>query len=527
MSSWWRDGVLYQIYVRSWRDTNGDGIGDLRGVIEGLDYLEWLGVDGIWLNPITPSADEDWGYDVTDYRDVHPELGDLATLDELIRACSRRDIAVLLDLVPNHTSDRHPWFENARSSRDADQRDWYVWADPAPDGSRPNNWLSAFGGPAWSYDEATGQFYLHNFLPTQPDLNWWDERVKGAFDDILRFWFDRGVAGFRIDVAQALVKDQELRDNLPLTEDDHPRLRRLGQRQIYNMNRPEVHDTLRRWRSLADRYDPPRILVGETWVLDVEHLAAYYGSGDDELHLAFNFPFIYSPFQAAELRTTVESMLAVLPSGAWPIWFGSNHDNSRFPIRWCEGHQDRIRCALLLLLTLPGSPLLYYGDELGMHDTEVPHEELRDPVGLRFWPDNPGRDRARTPMPWNGRPGAGFSEPSVRPWLPLGDHRAVNVESQKESPASVLNLVRDLIALRRRLPDLQRGEYEVLPAPPGAWLWRRGARGLVALNLSGQTVTTDFPAGEVAIGTSRERDGQCLEGRLELGPWEGLVALTP
>ncbi len=277
--NWWRSGVLYQLYPRSFADADGDGHGDLEGVIEHLDHLSWLGVDAIWLNPIHPSPNADWGYDVADYVDVHPDFGDLATLDRLIARAGEHDIRVILDLVPNHTSDRHPWFQDARSSRTAAHRDWYVWADAVPDGSPPNNWVSVFGGSAWTWDETTQQFYLHNFLPEQPDLNWWNDEVRSAFDDILRFWFDRGVAGFRIDVAHGIIKDVDLRDNPLATDDDGDQARALGQRHEFNMNRPEVHDVFRRWRAIADSYAHEPILVGETWVADLKELMRFYGNG--------------------------------------------------------------------------------------------------------------------------------------------------------------------------------------------------------------------------------------------------------
>ena len=338
---WWREGVLYQIYPRSFADTNGDGVGDLRGVIERLDYLEWLGIDGIWLNPVTVSPDADFGYDVADYEDVQPLLGTLADVGDLVAEAGGRGIRILFDIVPNHTSDRHPWFVDSRSSRDSRYREWYVWADPKPDGSPPNNWISVFGGPAWTLDEQTGQHYLHNFLAEQPDLNWWNEEVREAFDRILRFWFDRGIAGFRIDVAHAIVKDRELRDNLPLGEDDPPELARFEQARTFNMNRPEVHDVHRRWRALCETYDPPRILLGETYVLNLEAMAAYYGSGDDELNLAFNFPFVHAPFRARSLRAVVEATETVLPPTAWPVWTGSNHDIVRFPTRCAAATSGR------------------------------------------------------------------------------------------------------------------------------------------------------------------------------------------
>ncbi|MCZ7535661.1 MAG: alpha-amylase family glycosyl hydrolase [Acidimicrobiia bacterium] len=340
--TWWRDGVLYQLYPRSFADSNGDGIGDLPGITGRLDHLQWLGVDGIWLSPITVSPNDDWGYDVADYCDVDPTLGTLADAEEMIAQAARRDIRVILDLVPNHTSDRHPWFVDARSSRDSRYRDWYVWADPKPDGSPPNNWVSTFhpGRPAWTLDEVTGQYYLHNFLPSQPDLNWWNPEVRDEFDRILRFWFDRGVAGFRIDVCHMIVKDSELRDNPPATDDDHWYVQLRGQRQEFNSGRPEVHDVLRRWRAIAEEYDPARILVGETYVFDADLFASFYGRGD-ELNLAFNLMFLHARYESAELRAAVEHAEGLLPSECWPVWTADNHDNVRFPTRWADGDPVR------------------------------------------------------------------------------------------------------------------------------------------------------------------------------------------
>jgi alpha-glucosidase len=513
--AWWRDGVLYQIYPRSFADANGDGIGDLRGVLDRLDHLEWLGVDGFWLNPIHPSPNADWGYDVADYTDVHPELGTLADLDALVADAGRRGLRVLLDLVPNHTSDRHAWFVESRSARDAPRRDWYVWTD------RPNNWVSVFGGSAWMLDERTGQYYLHNFLPEQPDLNWWSEGVRDAFDEILRFWFDRGIAGFRIDVAHALVKDRELRDNTPAGPGDDERLQRIGQRLDRSMNRPEVHDVYRRWRTLCDGHETQPILVGETYVVDVDRMAAFYGSGTDELHLAFNFSFVHAPFDAAELRTVVEATEQALPERAWPIWTGSNHDVPRFPTRWCDGDERLGRCALVALLTLRGTPVLYYGDELLLEWADVPREAIRDPVGLRRWPDDPGRDGTRTPMPWQPGDGHGFTRAGVRPWLPFGAPGGRTVAEQRDDPDSALRLTRDLIALRRSRADLHSGSYASLETPDDVWAWRRGEGTAVALNLSRREVELDL-SGTVLLSTVRERDGTAV-APLGLDPHEAVV----
>jgi alpha-glucosidase len=471
---WWQRAVLYQVYVRSFADSDGDGVGDLRGIVDRLDYLEWLGVDALWLSPVTISPDRDWGYDVADYTDVQPAFGGLAALDELVARAEARDMRVIVDIVPNHTSDRHPWFEEARSARDSPRRDWYVWADPKPDGSPPNNWRSTFGGDsAWMLDDRTGQCYLHNFLPEQPDLNWWNDDVRNAFDDVLRFWLDRGIAGFRIDVAHGIVKDRELRDN------PDPAI------STYNANREDVHEVLRRWRGVVDEYEPQRVLLGETWVMELDRLARFYGSGEDELHLAFNFPFTFSDLDADALRGIVEATEAALPERAWPVWMLSNHDIVRFPTRMAGGDERRARAALFLLLSLRGTPVLYYGDELGMPQAVVPAEKERDMAE---------RDGARTPLPWNGDWDA--------PWLPLSADVA-SVAEQRDDPDSFLNFARSLIEQRRANPDLVEGAYESLPAPEGVWAFRRGEQTTVAVNLSDEVAE--------------------LDTGLRLAPWQGIV----
>lgn len=521
---WWRDGVLYQIYPRSYADTNGDGVGDLRGITAHLDHLQWLGVDGIWVNPITASPNDDWGYDVSDYCAVHPELGTLDDLDELVAQARARGISVMLDLVPNHSSDRHAWFVDARSSRESERRDFYVWADPGPDGGPPNNWVNTFnpGASAWTFDAASGQYYLNQFLPSQPDLNWWDDRVRDAFDDIFRFWYDRGVAGFRLDVCHAVVKDAALRDNPPTTPDDHWYVQMYGQRFVHNTNQPEVHDVLRRWRSVADEYDPPRVLVGETYVLDPNAYAAFYGN-DDELHLAFNMMLLHAEFDATELRAAVENAESLLPNSAWPTWTGGNHDNHRWPTRWCANDPARTRLAMMMLMGLRGTPFLYYGDEIGMPDTDVPPEEILDPVGTMFGPTL-GRDNERTPMHWTPEPGGGFSTATATPWLRYGDAAACNVADQRGDASSMLVLTRDLIALRRAVAALRRGPYSTHPASDATlWLWERGPEVLVALNFAASPRTVDGVTGTVAIGTDRTRDGATVAGSLVLGPYEGVI----
>lgn len=525
---WWRDAVLYQVYPRSFADSDGDGVGDLAGVTAHLDHLEWLGVDTIWLTPISPSPNADWGYDVRDYCDVDPGLGTLADLDRLVAAAGTRGMRVVLDLVPNHTSIEHPWFVEARASRDAPHRDWYVWADPGPDGGPPNNWVSTFAGSAWELDAVTGQYYLHNFLAEQPDLNWWNGEVRDEFERILRFWFDRGVAGFRVDAAHLIVKDALLRDNPSTDDGDHWFDRARGQRQVHNALQPETHAVFRRWRAIADGYDPPRLLLGETHVFDLGAVASFYGDGD-ELALAFNFPFVHADLDATALRRIVAETEALLPPDAWPVWTSSNHDKSRFPTRWCHGDRALAKCALTLLLTLRGTPVLYYGDELAMPDTAVPDDQLRDPVTIASH-RAVDRDAARTPMPWRRGPGAGFTMPGVRPWLPFGDVDACNVADQRSDRGSTLQLVRALLALRRDVADLRSGEYrDVTGADDGdVWSFRRGAGVHVVLNLGEAPARVDLVHGSarVAIATDRRDEGASRRGSIEVAAHRGLVLVA-
>jgi alpha-glucosidase len=519
---WWQSGVLYQIYPRSFADTDGDGMGDIPGVIAHLDHLQWLGVDGIWLSPVTASPNADWGYDVSDFCAIQPDLGTMDDVDNLIAEANQRGIHVLLDLVPNHTSVEHPWFVESRSSLTSPKRDWYVWADPKPDGSAPNNWISSFGGSAWTPDPITGQSYLHNHLSEQPDLNWWNEEVHSAFDDIMRFWFDRGIDGFRIDVCNIIIKDALLRDNPPATEEDDFEAQMFGQRPEFNGNRPEVHEVLRRWRSLVNTYPESPVLIGETPV-PVEKLAAFYGDGSDELHLAFNFPFISAAFEPDVMREIIEGTEAALPPGAWPAWTGSNHDMFRFPTRWAGDDLARTRLAALMLFTLRGTPVLYQGDEIGQQNAVLTKEVLRDPLGVSYWPYYEGRDAGRTPVQWSNAEGGGFTDPGVEPWLPLGNTADCNVEDQRDDSQSMLTLIRDLIALRRTTPSLTDGAYASLITPAGVWAWTRGKDLQVVLNMSDQEQTVSGIAGTVLLATQRERDGEHLSNPAVVAPWQGLV----
>jgi alpha-glucosidase len=454
--TWWREGVLYQIYPRSFADSDGDGVGDLRGIAQRLDHLRWLGVDGVWLSPTFPSPNADWGYDVADYLGVHPDLGTQEDMDGLVAAARERNIRILLDLVPNHTSIAHPWFR--------EHPDYYLWAD-AP----PNNWRSIFrrGDSSWALDPETGRYYLAQFSPHQPDLDWWNAAVRDEFDRILRYWFDRGIAGFRIDVAHALVKDKQLRDNKPYKPGDPDWVRRLGHWNDRSMNQLETHDIFRRWNQISREYDPKPIFVGETYVREPKLMATYYGSGNDELDLAFNFAFVHAPFDAAALREVVEATEEVLPPDAWPVYTGSNHDVGRLATHWCLGDQRKVRAALFILLTLRGTPFLYYGDELGLRDGDVPPDRILDLA-------DPPRDPGRTPMPWT-RSGDEWKNP----WLPLAD-TSVNVDDERADPESTLHYVRDLIERRKRFA----GEpYESLESRDGVWAWRRGETTCV-VNLS-------------------------------------------
>jgi alpha-glucosidase len=501
---WWERAVIYQVYPRSYADANGDGIGDLPGLVSRLDHLQWLGVDAVWLNPTYRSPDADWGYDVSDYLAVHPDFGTLGDLEQLLVEAERRHIRVLLDLVPNHTSDAHPWFH------DPAKRAWYVWRDPRLDGSPPNNWKAVFGGPAWTFDERDGQYYLHNFLPQQPDLDWWNDDVRTAFDRILRFWLDRGVSGFRIDVAHGLVKDPLLRDNPPARPTDPPSWQRIGQRPEHNLGLPEAVDVHRRWRRIAQEYEEERLLLGETYVLDVERLMAYVVP--DGLQLCMNLAFLHAPFVAEALAAVVGETERLYPVGATPLWHASSHDDPRFATRWCAGDEHAIRCALVALLSLRGACILYQGDEIGLETVDVPPERRRDIAG---------RDPSRTPMVWNGGEGAGFTAPGVEPWLPIGD-RSRNVAAQRADAGSILTLARDLIALRRhRL--LLTGAYEEIAAPAGVWAFRREGGALVALNLGDEPASLDGVTGAIVIGTDRARDEELVVGSLRLGPREAVV----
>ena len=499
---WWQSAVLYQIYPWSFQDSDGDGIGDLRGIEARLDYLVDLGVDAIWLSPIFPSPMADFGYDVADYCGIDPRFGTLADFGSLLASAHTRGLKVLLDFVPNHSSDQHPWFIESRSSRENSKRDWYIWRDPAPDGGPPNNWISDFGGPAWTYDAPSGQYYYHAFLKEQPDLNWRNPEVRAAMLDVLRFWFARGVDGFRIDVLWHIVKHAEFPDN-PINTDWDPTTGEMNRVfQHHSTDQPEVHDITADMRAIADafgREGDERVLIGEIY-LPVERLMRYYGLEGEGVHLPFNFQLIDAPWQARSLARMIAEYEAALPPGGWPNWVLGNHDRPRSATKRGAA---QARVAAMLLLTLRGTPTLYYGDELGLENGVIPLDRVRDPRELREPGLGLGRDPVRTPMPWDDSPQAGFTQ--GEPWLPLGagwEHQ--NVAAERDDPASILSLHRQLLALRRATPALATGYIKLLEVEGDVLAYEReqdGERFVVALNLSHAPAMVDLPVARPLLST--------------------------
>ena len=534
MADWWKHGIVYQIYPRSFADANGDGLGDLPGIIERLDYLQWLGVDTIWISPMYPSPMADFGYDVADYCDVDPRFGTLDDAQRLIDAAHDHGLRVVLDYVVNHTSDEHPWFEASRSSRDDPKRDWYFWKDPAPDGGPPTNWVSRFGGEsAWKWDPATEQYYLHTYLPKQPDLNWGHPDVQRAMLNALRFWLDRGVDGFRVDVAYRTKVAPQWRDNPPNPDwheglDPYKRLQ-----ETYTKDLPDAHVVGRMLRDVVDEYDD-RVLIGEV-TLPPERLVAYYGASGDEYHLPFNFNLIHSDWTADAVHDHVERYEAALaservPDDAWPNYVMGNHDVHRMATRIGPA---QARVAQVLLLTLRGTPTLYYADELGMPNVEIPDDQVQDPWELRAPNLGLGRDPARTPMRWSDAPNAGFCPPDADPWLPVGPDAAPTVAGQKDDPRSMLTLVRRLIDLRRSTPALHAGALRMLDAPNGVCAYCRtggGAAYVVLLNCTDTvrscTLPPDVATGTVAVSTHPDRTGSLVQHTATLQANEGMVLRT-
>jgi alpha-glucosidase len=517
--AWWQSAVIYEIYPRSFQDSNGDGIGDLDGIIQRLDYLVKLGIDAIWVAPIYRSPMADFGYDVADYCGVDPIFGTIWDFDRLLEEAHRRDLRVILDFVPNHSSDQHPWFVESRSSRDNPKRNWYLWRN------EPNNWRSNFGGSGWEWDERTNQYYYHSFLKEQPDLNWRNPEVRTAMYDALRFWLDKGVDGFRVDVMWLIIKDDQFRDNPP-----NPQYG-LGQSSgnsflpVYNSNRPEVHTVVAEMRAIIDSY-PGRVLIGEIY-LPLNDLMTYYGRELKGANLPFNFLLLQSAWNAQAVAQVISEYIGVLPRGAWPNWVLGNHDNARIATR-VGVLQAPI--AAMLLLTLPGTLTIYYGEELGMTNVLISPEDVQDPAEKNQPGIGMGRDPERTPMTWDSSSMAGFTR--GRPWLPLSaDHQTVNVEVEEGNEASLLNLYRNLITLRRSHSVLVVGMVRSLAVSGDLLSFERVAGNehlLIFLNFGHGPVQAATKAGIVIAGTDRNRNMEKVNNLIELQGSEGLIiAITP
>lgn len=535
---WWQRGVIYQIYPRSFMDASGDGIGDLRGIIQRVDYLaDTLGVDAVWLSPFYPSPMADFGYDVADYTGIDPVFGSLEEFDELVAKIHQKQLKIIIDYVPNHSSDQHPWFIESSSSQDNPRRDWYTWRDAKLDGSPPNNWLSVFGGSAWEWHPATGQYYLHSFLKEQPDLNWRNPQVKQAMLDVLRFWMERGVDGFRIDVAHFIMKDPGLRDN-PLKKkpgsDYHKPLGDYDSQVMkHSQNHPDIHPLYREIRQLLEEYsqERQRVSVGEIHIFELDKWAQYYGRDLDELHMPLNFQLLGVDLQAAKVKEVVDSIEQVIPDGAWPNYVFGNHDETRIASRY-SGQQARL--VAMLVLTLRGTPTMYYGDEIGMQEATIPPDLQQDPWGIRV--PGLGRDGCRTPMQWSDKANAGFSAPEADPcWLPIHeDFPETNVESQLGKPDSTLNLYRRLLAHRKASPALQAGSYRPIDrVRKNCYAFQRALQGFtdqtVVLNFSPAELTIDLGqpgTGEVKVSTYMDREEQIHLNQIVLRSHEGIILET-
>ncbi|WP_428156349.1 alpha-amylase family glycosyl hydrolase [Brevundimonas sp.] len=492
---WWRGAVLYQIYPRSFADSNDDGVGDLKGITEHLDHVASLGVDGIWLSPFFTSPMKDFGYDVADYCDVDPIFGDLADFDALIARAHALGLKVVIDQVFSHTSDEHPWFVDSRAGRHGEHADWYVWADAKPDGSPPSNWQSVFGGPAWTWDARRGQYYMHNFLASQPQLNVRNPAVQDALIAAARFWLDKGVDGFRLDAINFAIHDPSLRDNPPIA-DGKKRTRPFDfQDKIYNQSHPDIIGFLNRVRALTDSYDS-RFTVAEVGGDHADREMKAFTAGNDRLHSAYGFLYLYADALKPELIGVGDSMWPDQQGEGWPSWTFSNHDAPRAVSRWAEGRDETAfaQMALLLLMCLRGNVFVYQGEELGLPQAQVPFERLVDPEAIANWPQTLGRDGARTPIPWVGSaPNAGFS--TVEPWLPVDPrHLTLAVDAEEADLTSTLHVARRVIALRKAHPALRLGGLELVEAPQGLVVFERFERGG-----EGERLLCVFNLGHVAI----------------------------
>lgn len=530
MREWWKDAVFYQIYPRSFMDSNGDGIGDLAGIESKLDYLSGLGVNALWISPFFKSPMKDFGYDVSDYRDVDPMFGSLDDCKRLISAAHQRGIRLLFDLVANHSSNEHAWFRAASASKDAREHGYYIWKPLA--GRKPNNWKSLFElRSAWYPNKATGERYLATFTRFQPEFDWRNPELRKEIYDVMRFWYGIGVDGFRLDVATAYFKDERFRSN-PFSWNAVPD---IFQRHIYDRNRPEVHEVFKDMRRIADEAGE-RVLIGETHGQEARLAAECHGKSGDELHMAFNFDFLNQPWSAAAFRASAERWYAALPPDAWPNFTLSNHDRPRAAFRFRASDprvtEARARLAAAMLLTLRGSPFVYYGEELGMGCQRIPKAALRDPLGIRTWPFGfLGRDPERTPMQWDASANSGFT--SGRPWLPLNrDYVSRNVAAEAADPDSILSLYKRLLALRKSRASLREGELAFLDGADRevlAYLRSAGKeRSLVLLNFASRPARFSLAgpafAGAMALlSTDAARGLGALGTEVELAPCEGLI----
>jgi alpha-glucosidase len=537
-ADWWRGAVIYQVYPRSFQDTDGDGIGDIKGIIERLPYIASLGVDAIWLSPFFTSPQADMGYDVSDYCDVDPMFGTLGDFEAMMAEAKRLGLKVIIDQVISHTSDQHPWFKESRASRDNSKADWYVWAAAKPDGTAPNNWLSVFGGPAWEWDGVRKQYYMHNFLASQPDLNFHNKAVQDAVLDAVRFWLDRGVDGFRLDTVNYYFHDKELRDNPPHVPDsedaglDAPDVNPYGmQSHLYDKTQPENIEFLKRFRALLDEY-PDRTTVGEVGdgARSLKTVAAYT-SGGDKLHMCYTFDLLGPDFTPSHIRHCVESFQKQVKDG-WVCWAFSNHDVTRHVSRFVQQPQEReavARLAISVLSALRGSICLYQGEELGLPEAELAFEDLRDPYGIRFWPAFKGRDGCRTPMVWEeGKSQAGFS--TGKPWLPVAaEHQALSVDVQERNGGSVLPHYRATLAFRKSHPALIDGDMEFLATNEDVLAFIRSKgddRLLFVFNLRRGPQEIGLPKGHGVreVFPMPGLTGSVVDGEIRLGPLDGICA---
>jgi alpha-glucosidase len=523
-ANWWQTGIIYQIYPRSFQDSNEDGVGDIGGIIQRLPYLVELGVDAIWLSPIFSSPMADFGYDIASYTEVDSLFGSLADLDSLIDVAHRNRIKLILDLVPNHTSDQHPWFIESKASRTSAKRDWYIWRDPSPDGSKPNNWLSEFGGSAWEFDFETQQYFYHTFLAAQPDLNWRNPAVREAMHDVIRFWLRRGVDGFRVDAVWYLIKDALFRDN-PVNPKFSPGgLPRDALIPLYTADLPEVHAAISGMRRVLDEF-PGRVLLGEIY-LPIERLMAYYGRDLDGVHFPYNFALLTAKWDARTIAKLIDEYERALPAGGWPNWVLGNHDRPRLATRI---GLDQARVAAMLLMTLRGTPTLYYGDEIGMKQVTIPEDQVRDPFEKNVPGIGVGRDGCRTPMQWEAAEFGGFS--AVQPWLPLArNYREENVENSRNDKGSLYWLYRRLLNLRAAHAVFKVGAYKPVVASGDLLMFVRELgddRVLVALNMGSEPtafrVDGKSICGRVLVSSFNDRDGERVSGGLDLRGNEGLV----